>query len=87
MLGVWWNENGSDRNMLFSFESLLSNSCHKYVYSSQLPYSLYDYYTLSVSSVSSLSSLSSLSLYLSLNPSLIVHYLKTFNCLGIYSSS
>ena len=83
MLGVWWNENGSDRNMLFSFESLLSTSCHKYVYSSQLSYSLYDYYTLSVSSVSSFSSLS-ISLYLSLNPSLIVHYLKTFNYLGIY---
>ena len=61
MLGVWWNENGSDRNMLFSFESLLSTSCHKYVYSSQLPYSLYDYYTLSVSP------LSLLSLYLSLS--------------------
>ena len=59
ILGVWWNENGSDKNMLFSFESLLSNSCQKYVYSSQLPYSLYDYYTLSVSvSAFSLSSLS-----------------------------
>ena len=28
-----------------------------------------------------------LSLYLSLNPSLIIHYLKTFNYLGIHSSS
>ena len=84
ILGVWWNENGSDKNMLFSFESLLSNSCQKYVYSSQLPYSLYDYYTLSLSlSLPSLSLLSLLSLYLSLNPSLVVHYVKTFNYLDI----